>query len=136
MEATHVPAVHQYSAGLPLHNHKCSQSPCGPEYFSGGIGTNQVRGTGPAAYNNSPPTTQAACASQNWNSMSFPLPGSSVECTGEMGGFVAGLGSIDTSLSLDKLELLAHQSILEAFGHNFSGGEAIVTLELVSKHLS
>ena len=100
------------------------------------MGTNQVYWTGPAAYNNSPSTTQAACASQNWNSMSFPLPANSVECTGEMGGSVAGLGSTDTRLSLDNLELLAYQSILEASCHNFSGGEAIVTLELMFKHLS
>ena len=59
--------------------------------------------------------------------MSFPHPGSLVE----MEGSVADLESTDTSLSLDNLARLAHQSILEASGHNFNGGEAVVSLMLM-----
>ena len=134
-EATNVPAVHQYSAGLPHHGHKCSQYPCGPKIFPGGVGTNQVYWPAPVAHDNSLATTQPACVC-HWNGMSFPLPGSLEECTQEMEGSVADLGSTDTSLSLDNLALLAHQSILEAFGHNFSGGKAVVRLMLILGHPS
>ena len=127
MEATNVPTVHQYSAGLPHHSHRCSHYPCGPECFLGGVGTNQVSWPAPVTHSNSLATTQAACECRNWNGMSFPLPGSLVE----MEGSVANLESTDTSLSLDNLARLAHQSILEASGHNFNGGEAVVSLMLM-----
>ena len=127
MEATNVPAVHQYSAGLPHHSHRCSQYPCGPECFLGGIGTNQVSWPAPVTHSNSLATTQAACECQNWNGMFFPLPGSLVE----MEGSVADLESTETSLSLDNLARLAHQSIQEASGHNFNGDEAVVSLMLM-----
>ena len=132
MEATNVPAVHQYSADLPHHSHKCLQYPCGLETFPGGIGTNQVYWPAPIAHNNSLATTQAACVCQNWNGVSFLLPGSlEAECTKEMEGSVADLGSTNTSLCLDNLAMLAHQSILEASGHNFSRGEAVLKLMLM-----
>lgn len=135
-EATNVPVVHHYSAGLPHYGHKCSQYPCGSETFPGGMGRNQVYWRAPIAHNNSLATTQAACVCQYWNGMSFPLPGSFEECTQEMEGSVADVGSTDTSLSLDNLALLAHQSILEAFGYNFSGGKAVVRLMLMLGHPS
>jgi len=133
--ATNVPAVHAHSANLPHHSNICSQYPLGREFLPHGTNTSQVYRSAPAAHSNTPPTNQAAGACQNWNGMSFPLPGSSVEYMGEMEGFVAGLGSTDTSLSSDYLAMLAQQSILEASGQ-FSGGEAIVRLMLMFSHPS
>ncbi len=101
---------------LPQHSHICSQYPLGLESLLHGANTHQVYRSAPAAHSNSPPTNRAAGACQDWNGMSFPLPGSSVEYTGEMEGFVAGLGSTDTSLNSDYLAMLTQQSILEASG--------------------
>ena len=104
-----MPAIRQYSAGLPNHSHMCSQSPCGPECFPGSIGTHQVYWPAPVAHSNSLAITQAACECQNWNGMSFPLPGSHVE----MEGYVAGLDSTDTSFSLDNWASLSCQAHMD-----------------------
>lgn len=115
MEAANVPAVHQYSASLPHHSDMCSPYPCGQERFQVAF---QVYWPPPAIHNNSLQATQGACVCKNWNGMSFPIFGSSAECTGQMEGSVAGLRSTDRSLSLDNLAILAYQSILGASGHN------------------
>jgi hypothetical protein len=135
VQATNVPAGYSHSANLPQHSHICSQYPLGLESGPHGANTNQVYQSAPAALSNSLPTNRAAGACQNWNGMFFPLPGSSVEYTGEMEGFVAGLGSTDTSLNSDYLAMLVQQSMLEASGQ-FIGGEAFVRLMLMLAHPS
>jgi len=115
-----VEATNVHSANLPHHSHICSQYPGGLESLPHGSHSNQVYRFAPATHNNSLSFNQAAGACQNWDGMSFPILGSSMGCTGEMEGFVAGLGSTDISLSSDYLAMLAQQSILEASGQKIS----------------
>jgi len=124
VKATLLPAVHGHLANLPLHSHVCSQHSLGLECLPHGTNTNQVHQSAPPAHINGLPINQAASACPNWNGISFPLPGSSV-CTGDREGFVAGLGSTGSSLSPDHLAMLAQQSVLQASGHSFNGGEAL-----------
>jgi len=133
VEAENVPAVYQHCANLPHHSHVCSQYPLG-QSLPHDVNTNQVYQSAPAASSNSIATNQAASACQNWSGMSFRLPGSCAEGMGEMEGVVAGLGSIDRSLSSDGLAMLAQQSILEAYGHKFNGCEATERPMLLLKH--
>lgn len=136
VEATNVPAVHSNPANLPHHNLAFSRYPLGLPSLPQVTNSNQMYWCLPAAHSKSLPTNQAVGACRNWNGMPFPLHGSSVECTGEMKGSVAGLGSIDTSVGSDNLASLAHQYTLEASGHKFSGGEAIMGLMLMLKQSS
>ena len=130
VEATNVPTVHSNPANLPHQNLAFSQYPLGLPSLPQVTNANQMYW--PVAQRL--PTNQAVGASRN--GMPSPLHGSSVECTGEMEGSVAGLGSIGTSLGSDNLASLAHLYTPEASGHKFNEGEAIVGLMLILKQSS
>ena len=129
-EAMGVPAIYS-SANLPDHSHICSEYPLGLQSLSHSTDTNQTYQSAPAAHMNSLPSKQAAKACQNWVGMS--LAGSSAECSGELDGFVAGVGNTD--LSPDHLAMLAWNSVLAASSQNFSEGETIHRLTLIINHV-